>query len=146
MSSITAPPFAPARRFRVQAGNPDPSHISTSYVERQNLTMRMGMRRFTRLTNGFSKKVENLAHSVSLHFAYYNFCRAHESLTVEAVGGSRATVARTRRTPAMAAGIATTQWSLTPARGLAGLIGESNVSYYRPQDGRFGQRSPRGPS
>ena len=55
-------------------GNPSPSHISTSYVERQNLTMRMSMRRFTRLTNGFSKKVENLTHAVALHFMYYNFC------------------------------------------------------------------------
>ena len=55
-------------------------HISTSYVERQNLTMRMGMRRFTRLTNAFSKKVENLAHAVSLHFMHYNFCRPHPAL------------------------------------------------------------------
>ena len=54
--------------------------ISTSYVERQNLTMRMGMRRFTRLTNGFSKKVENLAHAVSLHYCHYNFARVHQTL------------------------------------------------------------------
>jgi hypothetical protein len=60
--------------------NPDPAYISTSYVERQNLTMRMSMRRFTRLTNAFSKKVENLAAAVSLHFAYYNFVRVHKSL------------------------------------------------------------------
>lgn len=64
------------------AGNPDPKHISTSYVERQNLTMRMSMRRFTRLTNGFSKKVENLAHAVSIHFMYYNFARIHRTLRV----------------------------------------------------------------
>lgn len=63
-------------------GNPDPEHISTSYVERQNLTMRMGMRRFTRLTNGFSKKVENLACAVALHFMHYNFCRVHKTLRV----------------------------------------------------------------
>lgn len=63
-------------------GDPDPDHISSSYVERSNLTMRMGMRHFTRLTNGFSKKVENLAHAVSLHFVYYNFARIHQTLRV----------------------------------------------------------------
>jgi IS1 family transposase len=78
-------------------GNPDPDHISTSYVEGANLTMRMGMRRFTRLTNAFSKKVENLMHAVSLHFMYYNFVRIHQSLRV---------------TPAMAAGIATRPWEI----------------------------------
>ena len=65
---------------QVVNGNPDPAHLSTSYVERQNLTMRMGMRRFTRLTNAFSKKIENLEHAVALHFMYYNFCRIHQSL------------------------------------------------------------------
>lgn len=98
---------------RIQAGNPDPKRISTSYVERQNLTMRMGMRRFTRLTNGFSKKVENLAHAVSLHFMYYNFCRVHESLTITDENGKRF-----KRTPAMAAGIAKYPWSLTQLAGL----------------------------
>jgi IS1 family transposase len=66
---------------RTITGQPDPDRISTSYVERQNLTMRMGMRRFTRLTNGFSKKVENLAHAVSLHYMHYNFARPHQTLT-----------------------------------------------------------------
>lgn len=61
-------------------GDPDPAHISTSYIERQNLTMRMSMRRFTRLTNGFSKKVENHAAAISLHFMHYNFCRIHKTL------------------------------------------------------------------
>jgi IS1 family transposase len=78
-------------------GNPDMKHVSTSYVERQNLTMRMSMRRFTRLTNGFSKKVENLAYSVSLHFMYYNFCRIHQTLRV---------------TPAMEAGITDHVWNV----------------------------------
>ena len=63
-------------------GNPDTHNISTSYVERQNLTMRMNMRRFTRLTNAFSKKIENLFYAVSLHFMYYNFCRIHQTLRV----------------------------------------------------------------
>lgn len=63
-------------------GNPDKANISTSYVERQNLTMRMSMRRFTRLTNAFSKKVENLGHAVALYFMYYNFCRIHQTLRV----------------------------------------------------------------
>jgi hypothetical protein len=82
-------------------GDPDPDRISTSYVERQNLTMRMGMRRFTRLTNGFSRQVENLAHAVSLHFMHYNFARPHKTLKE-----------RYPRTPAMAAGVADHVWSL----------------------------------
>ena len=85
------------------AGRPNPKHISTSFVERQNLTMRMGMRRFTRLTNGFSKKVENLQHAVALHFMHYNFCRVHQTLRV---------------TPAMEAGIADHVWSIGEIVGL----------------------------
>jgi IS1 family transposase len=87
----------------IRRGDPDLTKISTSYVERQNLTMRMGMRRFTRLTNGFSKKVENLQHAVSLHYMYYNFGRTHQ--TIEC-------------TPAMAAGIADHRWSLQEIAGL----------------------------
>jgi len=84
-------------RTGVLAGNPDPKHISTSFVERQNLSMRMGMRRFTRLTNGFSKKLENHGHAVALYFLHYNFCRVHQTLRV---------------TPAMEAGIATHVWEI----------------------------------
>lgn len=64
-------------------------HISTSYVERQNLTMRMSMRRFTRLTNGFSKKIENLEHAVAVHFMHYNFARIHKYITGNTGNGSR---------------------------------------------------------
>jgi IS1 family transposase len=92
--------------IRVIAGDPDMSRVSTSYVERQNLTMRMGMRRFTRLTNGFSKKIEFHAHAVSLHFLYYNFARPHLSLKVKNANGTY-----TKRTPAMAAGISDHIWS-----------------------------------
>jgi IS1 family transposase len=96
-----SPAVCTGTKRRVMKGDPDPERISPSYVERQNLTMRMGMRRFTRLTNGFSKKVENLAHAVSLHFMHYNFARPHS-----AVRGQYP------RTPAMAAGVADHIWSL----------------------------------
>src|ERR1700733_11567833 len=79
------------------AGSPDPKHISTSYVERQNLNMRMGMRRFTRLTNAFSKKVENHEHALALYFLYYNFVRIHKTL---------------RMSPAMAAGVTDYLWEM----------------------------------
>ena len=78
-------------------GDPDPKHISTSYVERQNLTMRMSMRRFTRLTNAFSKKVYNLSAAVALYFMYYNFCRVHQTL---------------KTTPAVASGLADHEWTV----------------------------------
>ena len=81
----------------------NPKHISTSYVERQNLTMRMSMRRFTRLTNAFSKKVENHAAAVALYFMYYNFARVHQTLRV---------------TPAIEAGIADHVWSIEEIIGL----------------------------
>ncbi len=93
--------YSPAQILNIQTvavtGDPDPKHVSTSYVERQNLTMRMGMRRFTRLTNAFSKKLENLSHAVALHFMHYNFVRVHQTL---------------RCTPAMAAGITKKLWSI----------------------------------
>jgi hypothetical protein len=87
------------------SGSPDPAHISTSYVERQNLTIRMSMRRFTRLTNAFSRKLENLTAAVSMHFMYYNFGRPRQTLTKRANGA--------KTTPAMAAGVADHVWSLT---------------------------------
>ena len=65
---------------KARDGRPDPAHICTSHVERQNLTMRMAMRRYTRLTNAFSKKLENLKAAVTQHFAWYNFCRVHQTL------------------------------------------------------------------
>lgn len=83
---------------KVRSGTPDPKHISTSFVERQNLTMRMHLHRLTRLTNAFSRKLENLKAAVTLHFAYYNFCRVHSSLRV---------------TPAMEAGLTDHVWAIT---------------------------------
>jgi IS1 family transposase len=92
-------------------GKPDPAHVSTSYAERQNLTMRMSMRRFTRLTNAFSKKIENHAAAVSLHFMYYNFCRVHQTLRV---------------TPAMEAGLSNHVWSIEELVSLLEPIAEAN--------------------
>ena len=92
-----SPPKMISSSREVIRGNPDPKHISTSFVERQNLTMRMSMRRFTRLTNGFSKKIENHMHAIAIHYMHYNFCRIHKSL---------------RCSPAMAAGVSKTLWSI----------------------------------
>src|SRR5437762_5711 len=93
--------YSPARcigcDMKVVSGNPDPKHVSTSFVERQNLSMRMSIRRFTRLTNAFSKKIENHAAAVAIWFMYYNFCRVHSTLRV---------------TPAMEAGISDHVWSI----------------------------------
>lgn len=91
-----------AKKERVE-GKPDPAHVSTSYVERNNLTMRMHMRRFTRLTNAFSKKFENHAYAVALHMMYYNFVRIHSKL---------------RMSPAMAAGVAERLWEVADIVGL----------------------------
>ncbi len=117
--------YSPAKcigcRRESVTGNPDPRHVSMSYVERQNLTMRMSMRRFTRLTNAFSKKVENLEAAVALHFMYYNFGRIHQTLRV---------------TPAMEAGVSG-----------SGLVRRRNrrpgkMTHYPPSEGRAGgQRS-----
>jgi IS1 family transposase len=92
-----APPRVTGAERTVIAGSPDQVHISTSHIERQNLTMRMSMRRFTRLTNAFSKKFENLQAAVALHFAHYNLVRLHKTLRV---------------TPAMAANVTDRVWSL----------------------------------
>ena len=98
-----SPASCTGTRKIIFAGNPDPKHISTSFVERQNLTMRMCMRRFTRLTNAFSKKVQNHEAAVALHFMYYNFARVHQTLRV---------------TPAMEAGVTDDVWTLGEIVGL----------------------------
>ena len=108
-----------ARKTRIE-GRPDPRHVSTSYVERQNLTMRMHMRRFTRLTNGFSKKVENHANAVALHFAYYNLVKVHKTL---------------RMTPAMAAGVTDRLWEMADLVAVveAADINPGKRGPYRPR-------------
>jgi hypothetical protein len=98
-----SPPDCIDIRIVVQSGEPDAALISTSYVERQNLTMRMCMRRFTRLTNAFSKKLENHGAAIALHFAYYNFVRVHQTL---------------KTTPAVAAGITDHVWTIEELVGL----------------------------
>lgn len=90
---------------KAMISDPDKVHISTSFIERQNLTMRMGMRRFTRLTNAFSKKIENHMAAISMHYMHYNFCRIHQSLRI---------------TPAMAAGVSDHVWSLDEVIALLG--------------------------
>ena len=102
------------RKRRIE-GSPDPAHVSTSYVERNNLTMRMSMRRFTRLTNAFSKKIENHAHSVALHFMFYNFCRQHKSLN--------------KISPAMAAGVTDRLWDI---EDIVRLVDEAAPKPQRP--------------
>lgn len=111
-----SPPVCVGAKKDVFTGKPDKEHISTSYVERQNLTMRMHMRRFTRLTNAFSKKVENHAHAVALHFMFYNFVRIHKTL---------------RATPAMAAGITDRLWEI-----------EDIVALVEARDPKPGKRGP----
>jgi hypothetical protein len=92
-----SPAICTACKKEAIIGDPDPKHISTSYIERQNFTMRMGIRRFTRLTNAFSKKIENHAAAVSLHMMYYNFARVHMTI---------------KTTPAVASGVADHLWSI----------------------------------
>jgi IS1 family transposase len=116
---IYGPEYAGAGRYSPPAcigteekhvcGMADSRHVSTSHIERQNLTMRMAMRRFTRLTNAFSKKVENHAHAIALHYMHYNYCRIHQTLRV---------------TPAMQAGLANRVWDL---EDLAALVEEKEL-------------------
>jgi hypothetical protein len=105
-----SPPICVGAEKHWVMGRPDSTKISTSYVERQNLTIRLQNRRFTRLTNGFSKKVENHAHAVALHFMFYNFCRSHQTLTKAAKG--------VHTTPAMAAGLTDHVWTIEEILGL----------------------------
>lgn len=99
-----SPAVCTGSKQQTVTGNPDPKHISTSYVERQNLTMRMSMRRFTRLTNAFSKKVENHAAALALFYMHYNFVRVHQTLRV---------------TPAMAAGVTQRLWTIADIVAMA---------------------------
>ena len=103
-----SPPHCIDVQTKIVTGKPDRAHISTAHVERQNLTMRMSMRRFTRLTNAFSKKLQNHVHAVALHAVFYNFCRIHKTLGA---------------TPAMAAGLAEVPY---PVEWIVGLIDERN--------------------
>jgi hypothetical protein len=100
-------------RKAVITGKPDVQHISTSHTERQNLTMRMSMRRFTRLTNAFSKKLENHEAAIALHFMYYNFARVHQTLRV---------------TPAMEAGVSNHVWTI---QEIVALLGGRLISWIR---------------
>lgn len=110
-----SPPECIATREVVISGRPERRHISTSYVERQNLTMRMHMRRFTRLTNAHSKKIENHVASIAIHYLHYNFCRVHETLRV---------------TPAMESGLADHVWSIEEMIALldAHLLGSKSAA------------------
>ena len=105
-----SPPKCIGTRTEVKQGDPDPEHISTSYAERQNLNMRMGMRRFTRLTNAFSKKCENHEHALAIYFMHYNFVRIHQTL---------------RCTPAMEAGVTDRLWSIEDMAALVEAREES---------------------
>jgi IS1 family transposase len=98
-------------KSEVHCGWPERKHVSTSFIERQNLTMRMSMRRFTRLTNAFSKKIENHAHAVAIYTVHYNFCRKHITLD--------------GKTPAMAAGLADHVWTIEEMVGLLDYVSTS---------------------
>lgn len=114
-----SPPVCIGCKVQRIEGNPGPKHISTSYIERQNLTLRMSMRRFTRLTNAFSKKLEYHAAAIALHFVFYNFVRIHQTLRV---------------TPAMEAGIASSPWTV---RDIAALVPEPKAGVRGPYKKRI---------
>jgi IS1 family transposase len=111
-----SPPECIGVEVKPITGDPDPEHISTSYVERQNLSMRMGMRRFTRLTNAFSKKVDNHRHALAIYFMHYNFVRIHQTLRV---------------TPAMEAGVTNRLWSIDDMAALVEAREESAADVTR---------------
>lgn len=108
-----SPAEVTSTRKVIVMGDPDESHVSTSHIERQNLSMRMGMRRFTRLTNAFSRKAQNLDRALALHFVYYNFARKHATI---------------KTTPAIAAGVADHVWSLQEIAALADAVGLQQAS------------------
>ena len=108
-----SPPKCLGTRTEVKQGDPDPEHISTSYAERSNLTVRMGARRFTRLTNAFSKKCANLEHAVALHHMHYNYVRRHKTLGT---------------TPAVAAGIANREWTMADLVGILEAVEENQIA------------------
>ena len=122
-----SPPTCHGVRANRVTGEPNPKHISTSYIERQNLTMRMSIRRFTRLTNAFSKKLQNHAAHVALHFTHYNFCRIHKTL---------------RMSPAMAAGVTDT---LRDAEWIVGLV-EARQRTWKPGPKPGAKYRPRQPT
>ena len=108
------------------SGEPNTKFVSTSYVERQNLTMRMHMRRFTRLTNAFSKKVENHAYAIALHFVYYNFCKIHTSLSV---------------TPAMQAGLTKSVMKIQDIANLAQIEAPKTRGKYKKETNTYGSEN-----
>lgn len=120
-----SPPECIACEKHPKIGEPDTKHVSTSFVERANLTMRMSMRRFTRLTNAFSKKAENHAHAVALHFMHYNFCRVHQTLRV---------------TPAMEAGLSDHVWSLEELAALVESVEQQAIEAGKLKRGKYKKR------
>jgi len=124
-----SPAICMGSRKETILGTPERKHISTSHVERQNLTMRMGMRRFTRLTNGFGKKLENHIAAISLHFMYYNFCHIHQILRI---------------TPAMAAGVTDRLWSIADIVALLDVTEKAKAEANRSQ--RENSYSNKGPA
>ena len=120
-----SPAVCTGARKDAVTGTPDPDHVNTSFVERQNLTMRMHMRRFTRLTNGFSKKVENHAHAIALHFMYYNFVKVHQTLKV---------------TPALEAGLTDRLWDIADLVAIIDANEDAAVELSKKKRGPYKKR------